>query len=399
MVITRHLLDGARTLIRGADAGTPTFVLVHGFLDSADVWRGVTDALGDTVHTLAYDLPGSGSRVDDATPQRLADFVTEALTVVDDIAGPVVLVGQSMGAQIAELAAARRTEKVIGLVLLSPVPLGGTNMPEEAAAPFKAMGHQLGMQREVRRQLSPALTSDDLDLLDTLGALPTTTTVANYVELWNNGDSSAPEVTAFPGRTLIIRGGSDGFVTEELAHGVVEPRFPDAEIEVVAGGGHWLHVEQPGRVADLLSDFARRLPDAPTSGWKSAFAEKSSEGFGEGFTDDVVLEATVLTRPLSGRTAVATALGVASGIYDSLEFTADAESGGTSYLQWSATAWGGEKLFGVTILTRDADGRIAHAAIHHRPLGAALKFSRELRRRLDGEISSDHFHDGDSSSA
>ncbi|MGU3432540.1 alpha/beta fold hydrolase [Actinomycetes bacterium M1A6_2h] len=395
MVTSPLLNDGPRTVIRGDGAQTPTFVLVHGFLDGADVWSGVTDALGDDVRTLVYDLPGSGARNDDTTPQSLEDFVTEALVIVDGVDGPVVMVGQSMGAQIAELAATRRADKIIGLVLLSPVPLGGTNMPEDAVAPFKSMGGRLEIQRQVRRQLSPALTSDNLDVLDTLGALPTAATVAKYVDIWNAGDSSAPEQTKFPGQVLIIRGGSDGFVTEELARGVVEPRFPDARIEVAAGGGHWLHVEQPGLVAGLLSDFAGHLTGTATSGWRSAFADKSSERFGDGFTEDAVLEATVLTMPLTGRETVATALGVASGIYESLEFTAEAVSGATSYLQWAATAWGGEKLSGITILTKDSDGRISHAAIHHRPLSAALKFSAELRRRLDGQIDAGHFYSGD----
>jgi pimeloyl-ACP methyl ester carboxylesterase len=399
MVTIPQLSDGAPTLVRGADASTPTVVLVHGFLDGAHVWDGVVDALGAKVRTLAYDLPGSGTRSESGAPQSLEAFVTEALAIVDQIDGPVVLAGQSMGTQIAELTAAQRADKVVGLVLLSPIPLGGTHLPEEAIAPFKSMGRQLEVQRAVRQQLSPALTSDALDVLDALGVLPTTETVATYVDIWNDGHDKAPDVTSFPGPVLIIRGGSDGFVTEELAQGVVEPHFPSAKIEVVVDGGHWLHVEQPDRVAVLLSDFVGGLAHARAAGWQSAFADKSAEKFGDGFTEDVVLEASVLTSPITGRTAVATVMGIASGIYESLEFTSTVESGDTSYLQWRATAWGGEKLFGVTVLTKDADGRIARAAIHHRPLGAALKFSADLRRRLDGQIDAGHFYDGDATSA
>ena len=42
-------------------------------------------------------------------------------------------------------------------------------------------------------------------------------------------------------------------------------------------------------------------------------------------------------------------------------------------------------------MTKNADGRIVRAAIHHRPLGAALRFSAELGERLT-EIA-DHFYD------
>ena len=48
-------------------------------------------------------------------------------------------------------------------------------------------------------------------------------------------------------------------------------------------------------------------------------------------------------------------------------------------------------MSGIRVLTKNADGKIAHAAIHHGPLGALHKFSGELRRRLDGTVDSSYF--------
>jgi hypothetical protein len=106
----------------------------------------------------------------------------------------------------------------------------------------------------------------------------------------------------------------------------------------------------------------------------------------------MVLDATVLTRPLVGRDAVKTLMGTASNIYESVTFTHEASHGERTYLEWTAAAFGGLELRGITILTKGDDGRIVRAAIHHRPLGAALRFSAELGRRLAGAISSDYFH-------
>jgi hypothetical protein len=131
----------------------------------------------------------------------------------------------------------------------------------------------------------------------------------------------------------------------------------------------------------------------PAGGWTQAFADQSAETFAETFAADVVLDATVLTRPVQGRDLVTQVMGTASGIYATLEFTAQTDQGNRSYLEWRATAFGGAELRGVTVLTRDDAGLIAHAAIHHRPLGAALLFSVELGRRLAGVISPDHFYD------
>ena len=59
--------------------------------------------------------------------------------------------------------------------------------------------------------------------------------------------------------------------------------------------------------------------------------------------------------------------------------------------QWRATAFGGMQIDGITILERHASGKIVAAAIHHRPVGAVLRFSAEIRDRLAGVIPADHF--------
>ncbi|MEU9150544.1 nuclear transport factor 2 family protein [Streptomyces sp. NPDC048417] len=126
----------------------------------------------------------------------------------------------------------------------------------------------------------------------------------------------------------------------------------------------------------------------------NAFAQKSAAAFGEAFTKDVVLEASVLTRPVEGRNQVKKVMGAASVIYESLRFIRETVNGPRTYLEWEATAFGGLPIEGVTILTKNADGQTLRAAIHHRPLGAALRFSAELRTRLAGEIDADYFHQG-----
>jgi hypothetical protein len=88
-------------------------------------------------------------------------------------------------------------------------------------------------------------------------------------------------------------------------------------------------------------------------------------------------------------------MGTASGIYESLQFTHEASSGPRTYLEWEAIAFGGLDLRGVTILTKDDSGQVVHAAIHHRPLGAALRFSVELRKRLTGVVDPRYFYERD----
>lgn len=159
-------------------------------------------------------------------------------------------------------------------------------------------------------------------------------------------------------------------------------------------------------MADHIKAFVTTLPAAASvaaepsdegagSGWRGAFASKTPEDFAAAFSEDIVLEASVLATPVEGRDQVKATMTQASRVYESLEFVREATAGRQTYLEWEATAFGGIQIFGVTVLSKGADGRINHVAIHHRPLGAALKFSLELRERLDGTVDPSHFHSVD----
>jgi pimeloyl-ACP methyl ester carboxylesterase len=374
--------------------GAPTLLFIHGFLDDATIWDGVIAALDRAVSTVAYDLPGFGSRVAmvaDPDAVSLEFLAAEAGEILNGIDTPVIVVGQSMGTQIAEMVAARHPDRVEGLVLLTPVPLGGTHLIDEEMAPFRNLANDSGAQRAARSALSPGLVPQQLDRLVATGAAVSPEVVARYADVWNGGLKEAPEKSEYAGPVLVIRGGIDAFVTEELAS-AVESRFADVREYVIDGGGHWLHVEYPNTVAATIRGFNDVIASGKAAeGWRRSFADKSQTEFAEQFADDIVFEATTLAKVIKGKQSVSTVLAAASSIYESLEFTAEAQSASTTYLQWRATAFGGVKIAGITVLERDATGRIAKAAIHHRPLGAVLRFAAEIRDRVAGAIPVDHF--------
>ncbi len=238
--------------------GSPTVLFIHGFLDGATVWDGLVDCLGGEVSAVRYDLPGFGTRsgsIDEARGATLESLAGEAGGLVEEIDGPVIVAGQSLGTQVAELVAARHPDRVRGLVLLTPVPLGGTQLPGEALAPFRALGGDSEAQRGLRAKLSPHLVEAQLERLTNIGAPVAADVVSHYVDVWNDGVSDATTTSAFGGPVLIIRGGADAFVTEELVN-TVSPRFVEADVNVIEKGGHWVHFEYPGAVAAMILDFA-----------------------------------------------------------------------------------------------------------------------------------------------
>jgi pimeloyl-ACP methyl ester carboxylesterase len=267
VAVGRH--DGGREMITRLDgfpvtrtpahtAGAPTVLLIHGFLDDATVWDGLIDYLGGEVGAVRYDLPGFGTRsgsISEARGATLQSLADEAGDIVKGIDGPVIVAAQSLGTQVAELVAAQHSDQVCGLVLLTPVPLGGTRLPDEVIAPFRALGGDLDAQRRVRTELAPNLSAEQLERLVEIGRPVSADVISHYADVWNGGVGNAPAASAFGGPVLIIRGGTDAFVTGQLVD-AISPRFAQAEVKVIDKGGHWVHVEYPAAVALTILDFA-----------------------------------------------------------------------------------------------------------------------------------------------
>ncbi|MBO3094173.1 alpha/beta hydrolase [Cellulomonas dongxiuzhuiae] len=96
-------------------APAPPVVLVHGLRASRTMWRAQVEALQRAGHpALAIDLPGHGERIAetftwDGALQAVSDGV-------DEIGGPALVVGLSLGGYIAIAHAARHPGQVAGLV-------------------------------------------------------------------------------------------------------------------------------------------------------------------------------------------------------------------------------------------------------------------------------------------
>ena len=72
---------------------------------------------------LRFDYAGCGESEGAFAEQTLADWLGDALALIDELVeGPVVLVGSSMGGWLMLLAARQRPERIVGLVGVAPAP-------------------------------------------------------------------------------------------------------------------------------------------------------------------------------------------------------------------------------------------------------------------------------------
>ena len=126
-------VGGVRTHIRdtGIDEANPNavpLVLLHGSLESLDVWDGWVKALAPRVRVITVDLPGHGLtgtwERDEYTIDAYADFV-EVLADTLNL-DRFALGGHSMGGAVAWSFAATRPERVSHLILVDSSGFPGT---------------------------------------------------------------------------------------------------------------------------------------------------------------------------------------------------------------------------------------------------------------------------------
>ncbi|MGQ0586698.1 MAG: alpha/beta fold hydrolase [Gammaproteobacteria bacterium] len=105
---------------RWGDPAAPKVFLLHGFLDVSATWQPVAEGLLPKFQVLAPDLRGFGYTEWPQDGYWFQDYVGDLEAIVDHYSPgePVLLVGHSMGAQIASLFAGLRPARVKQLACL-----------------------------------------------------------------------------------------------------------------------------------------------------------------------------------------------------------------------------------------------------------------------------------------
>ncbi len=102
--------------------GAPTVVAVHGITSNAWAWDPLAHHLAGAADLIAVDLRGRGRSFEAPRPYGIEQHAADVAEIVEQLGGPLVLVGHSMGAFVVETVAERRPELVRDLLLVD----GGT---------------------------------------------------------------------------------------------------------------------------------------------------------------------------------------------------------------------------------------------------------------------------------
>jgi len=225
----------------------PTFALIPGAGGSAWFWHRVTPLLAATGATvIPVELPAGDDTADLST---YADVVAEA---VADVSGPLVLVGQSMGAFTAPIAATRVPTALI--VLVNPmVPTAG----ESGGQWWENTGQRTARIEYFRRIGLPREDFDEVE--DFFHDVPEAVRQEAFRQP-EPQQSDTPFEQPWPldtwpdVDTRVIAGADDRLFPLDFQRRVVHERLG---VEVVAmRGGHLMALSRPQELADLLTEFA-----------------------------------------------------------------------------------------------------------------------------------------------
>jgi esterase len=236
-----------------------TLVFAHGFRDSAQGWLPVGRQLvRGGWRVLAVQRNAAPARVRDSG-QLLETYADQLLGVVETatLAGErVVVVGQSMGAAVAELAAGRLGSRAQALVLITPAPLGGTALSSGVLTTFGAAAQVTDPEAVGTGKLSMCVNTDADTTRRLIMSTPREAPEAILQSLWSwvggHPAGGRPSAVAVP--TLLVTT-DDQFFTSDMLHQRVAPRFNQIRTEAVHTAGHYPHLERPVELAELIARF------------------------------------------------------------------------------------------------------------------------------------------------
>lgn len=133
---------GRRLAWRRREGAGPTILFLPGYASdmegskatALDAW-----AAAEGRAMIRFDYGGCGASPGDFEAQSLEDWRNDAIAMIDAAAGPVLVVGSSMGGWLMLLAALARPERIAGLVGIA------------AAPDFTSWGYTEGEKEAIRR--------------------------------------------------------------------------------------------------------------------------------------------------------------------------------------------------------------------------------------------------------
>lgn len=251
-----------------------TLLLIHGIAGSSATWRAVTPQLSKRYRVVAPDLPGHGKSAKPRGDYSLGAFAVWLRDLLDELGiTRVTVVGHSLGGGVAMQFAYQHRDYCRRVVLIGSGGLGpdlnwilrilsapGAELvlPVIAPQPMLNLGAKVGSwltSAGVRSPRAGEMWNAYASLSDRQTRQAFLRTLRSVMDYRGQAVSALSKMHLTHGLpTLLIWGDQDRIIP--VAHGyAAHAAVPGSRLEVLAGVGHFPHVESPTAVVEILDDF------------------------------------------------------------------------------------------------------------------------------------------------
>lgn len=232
-------------------------LLVHGMAGEAGFWSSTIRALGPAYRLIVPELRGHGRSAQPADGNySIGGCDADLAAVIDGLElERVVLVGHSYGASVAMAAAAQRPERVAGMLLLDPAG-DFSYVPPEALEGFLAgIDHDAHYTETVEGAFDVALEGASAEterrVRAAILAAPRPMIRAMYHSLLRFKPLAALDKYSGPLLLVTAPANASPFALHALR--------PDAPRRSLASVSHWVMLDHPKAVAQLVVEFLGTL--------------------------------------------------------------------------------------------------------------------------------------------
>ncbi len=277
--------------------GPQTLVLIHGLGSYIPAWKKNIPELSKNYRVIAIDLPGYGRSDKPNAPYSMRYFVSKIHGLLGQLGvSQPVLVGHSMGGQIAMTYALQHPEEVHALVLSSPAGLetfrdGEAKWLANAVTPeftcyasdeavyTRHAGNFNTMNEEAQFMVADRIAMKGAaEFKDYCTAV--SRSVAGMLD-----DPVHDRLPTIDEPTLVLFGKNDALIPNPFLHGGSTKRLAEREVERIDGAkliilpkaGHFAQFEQADAWNDHVLDFVRGLPEPTAAPAAPAEAEAGAD--------------------------------------------------------------------------------------------------------------------------
>lgn len=237
-------------------------LLLHGYMESIDVWDDFINYLKDDYRVITFDLPGHGISEIKSEVHSMEFLADCAISLLEDLKiSNCNVIGHSMGGYVALAFAAKRPDMCTSITLLHSSPLGDTEERKEARK--KEIEFIKQGRKEMFARINPGkcfaaqnrkkhfeeieFLQEQFLMTEDEGAIA----ILNGIMIRKEMNQMLHELKA---KQLFIFGRYDEFIPNEYAEKIIE-EHPQAEVIWLENSGHMGFIEEPNILTEKLKLF------------------------------------------------------------------------------------------------------------------------------------------------